>query len=285
MRLCWIRCGQIGLLLAIGWLLNSARAFGQEFHLWSPEDLFGRPRVPLRIQSFDDPGAISGSPSGAARLQMLGMPAGFIVNPIGITDDDDPPAVPGSDRIDTERDLYFSFGSYNPYLDLRRPGDPGGVGYTKIYSQLQLFDVGRSCMALGLQAYTPAGIEMGGVANGPSYVVPALAWFQDLGNGAGLQSYIGQNIHASPRFTDRMNTNFHYGVAFHCPVPGTESTNEQGLFFYLQALGRYRFEDSGSTNGRPNWEFVPGIQWRLNGNCWMSVGASRYNFLSCFWKF
>ena len=275
------------LLIAAAWLTMCGGAPGQEFHLWQPQDLFGSPRVPLRINPTDDSASPS-SPSSAARLQMLGMPSGFIVNPIGIMDDDDVPpgAILDTDRPNPERDLVqLNFGNYNPYLDLRRPGDPGGVGYYKIYSQMQLFDSGKSSVAMGLQAYTPAGVEMGGVANGPSYVVPALAWFQDLGNGAALQSYIGQNIHAIPRFTDRMNTNFHCGVALHCPVPGTDSTNEQGLFFFVQALGRYHFDDGSTPANRPMWEVVPGVQWRLNNNCWMSVGASRYNFLSCFWKF
>jgi hypothetical protein len=273
----------ITFLAAVLWQPALGRA--QEFHLWSPQDLFGGPRLPLRLHAADDPG-IAGSASGAARLQMLGMPAGFLVNPIGIMDDDDvPPGLVESSRADADKDILFTFGNYNPYLDLRRPGDPGGVGYYKIYSQMQLFDVGTSSVSFGLHAYTPAGLEMGGVANGPSHVVPALAWFQDLGNGAALQSYIGQNIQASSRFTDRMNTNFHYGIAFHCPVPGTDATNEQGVFLFVQALGRYRTYDNGSTDSRAMWEFVPGIQWRLNGNCWMSVGASRYNFLSAFWRF
>ena len=41
----------------------------------------------------------------------------------------------------------------------RRPGDPGGIGFYKWYSQLQVLDTGKSGVTLGFQAVMPAGLE------------------------------------------------------------------------------------------------------------------------------
>ena len=68
-------------------------------------------------------------------------------------------------------------------------------------------------------------------------------------------------------------------------MPGTGSTRDQGLFVYLEALGRYRVDATQPTGHTALWEFVPGVQMRMNSNCWMSLGASRYNFLSCSWEY
>src|SRR5437899_795788 len=77
---------RIGLSLAVVCFLIGGPVHAQEFHLWSPADLFGNSRSSVRIPTLDDRES-SGGPSSAARLQMLGMPAGFLVNPIGIMDD------------------------------------------------------------------------------------------------------------------------------------------------------------------------------------------------------
>src|SRR5260370_7861294 len=109
--------------------------------------------------------------------------------------------------------------------------------------------------------------------------------FEDLGNGAGLHTYVGQSIEAGSGWTDRINGNFQYGMAVHCPVPGTNSTSQQGLFLFLEALGRYRY-DTTQPGARPAlWEFVPAVQMRPTSNSWMNVAPSPPTLLTCSWNY
>src|SRR5262245_34166421 len=176
----------------------------------------------------------SAAQTGAApRLRLFGMPTGFLRDPLGLESDDTPPHDSNA-KTNSEEDfsgLLVSMGNYNPYFDLRRPDDPRGLGYYKLHSQMQILDLGRTNVSLTLQALTPAGLESGGLANGPTIVCPAFACFQDLGFGAALQGYIGQDILATPRWTDSLGTRVHYGLGVQCPVPGLCPQHEQGLFF------------------------------------------------------
>ena len=77
------------------------------------------------------------------------MPTGFLCDPLGIDPDNDPPAAdadataPVGGSLDSVNlPVQFGMGSDNPFFDFRRPGDPGGVGYYKVHTQLQLFDCG-----------------------------------------------------------------------------------------------------------------------------------------------
>ena len=106
----------------------------------APDDLTEQPRFTFKWYSFDGKDGITpAAVSRAARLQMTGMQAGFIANPLGLDPDDDLP--PGAVDLtgrpgDADNDLIqFNLGTYNPYLDLRLPGDPGAVGYYKVHSQ------------------------------------------------------------------------------------------------------------------------------------------------------
>lgn len=227
----------------------------------------------------------------APRAQRPGpacMPNGFLNATLGIMDDPDEPHDPaepnqGGNDFEALSILQVSFGSYNPYFELRRPGAPGGVGFFKLASQLPLLDRGPTSVSLGLNALTPAGVQYGGAVSGPTVVTPALAWAHDLGAGTAVQGYVGQNIQAGTRWTESLFTNLQCGMALQCPVPGTAPSGEQGVFFFLQALGNY---DNSRTDGRPAlWEVVPGVHYRWSSSCWMSLGVSRYNFLTASWQF
>jgi hypothetical protein len=274
------------LLLGAALLSDAGRVTAQSFAPFSPEALTERPRLDLRWYSFDGKDGVNPTTaSRAARLQMAGMQAGFITNPLSIDQDDDlPPGAADSFGGDPDADiLQFAVGTYNPFLDLRLPGDPGAIGYYKVHSQLQLIDGKATSVCLNLQAYTPAGQQVGGVANGPTYFIPAVAGFHDLGFGAALQAYFGQNIQANSRWTD-LTPNFLYGMALQYAIPGA-ATGQQGLFLFVEALGRYRIDPMQPGGHTALWEFIPGVQMRLNNNCWMSLGASRYNFLTASWRY
>ena len=147
-----------------------------------------------------------------------------------------------------------------------------------------MVDAGSTSFCLNVQAYTPAGQQAGGLASGPTYVIPSLACFQEIGYGAALHGYFGQNIQASSHLPD-LSPNFLYGMAIQYAIPGVKSSGEQGWFVYFEAIGRYRTDPTQVSGHTALWEFVPGVQVRLNSNCWMSLGASRYNFLSAAWKY
>jgi hypothetical protein len=272
----------IWLVLGAAMGYGASRAVAQD----TPAATDPQPRLMFKWYSFDGNDGITQSVAArSARLQMAGMQAGFITNGLGIDPDDDPSGTPPSVSTDSDRDvIQFNIGTYNPYFDLRLPGDPGTLGYYKLHSQLQLLDAGSTSFCLNLEAYTPAGQQVGGLANGPTYLIPTLACFQDLGFGAALQGFLGQNIQANSHWTD-LSPNLQYGLAIHCAVPGMTTTRDQGLYVYMEALGRYRTDPTQPTGHTAIWEFVPGVQMRVNNNCWMSLGASRYNFLSCSWKY
>jgi hypothetical protein len=269
------------------------RAGAQELAPPAIDRLLQEPSVPFKLDSVEFKDAVP--MPRTARLQILGMQAGFFINPLGLDLDDDlPPGAAGevaaarAGAADSDL-VQLNIGAYNPYLDMRHPGDPGAIGYYKVHSQLQLLDAGSTSLCLNVQGYTPAGIQAGGVANGPSYVIPAVAAFQELGFGTAVHGYFGQNIQTNSRWTDRLNGGYQYGMAVQCAVPGTAVGTDQGLFLFLEALGRYRYDmpqPAQSAASRPAlWEVVPGLQMRVNGDCWMNVAASRYNFLSCTWKY
>jgi hypothetical protein len=60
---------------------------------------------------------------------------------------------------------------------------------------------------------------------------------------------------------------------------------DQGLYVFLQALGRYQYEADARTGRAANWDLVPGVHFRLSDKCWMSLGASRNGLFTCSWRF
>jgi hypothetical protein len=240
------------------------------------------------FESLPPPPREQPTSGGTARLRLFGMPTGFLRDPIGVDSDDPVPLFDWTGaKTSTDDDsagLLVTMGTYNPFFDMLRPDDPRGLGYYKFHSQMQVLDVGRTSVSLTLQALTPAGVESGGLANGPTILTPAFAWFHDLGAGNALQGYVGQNIHANSQWTDNLGTRIHYGLGVQCPVPGFCPQPDQGLFFFIQAMGRYRCDNR--PDGRASvWEVIPGLHWRLNENCWFSVGASRLSLFTWAWQF
>ncbi len=229
-------------------------------------------------------------PERAARIRLFGMPTGFLSEPLGLDPGfDDPlpdPDHPTPPDDDPEgRRVQLTFGNDNPYFDLRRPGTPGGIGYYKLDSQYQLIDGDRMGLTVNLSAVTPAGLEANGVADGPTILTPSIAWFQDLGGGTALQGYVGKNIQANAQWVENWHASVHYGFAMQCPVPGFCPSNDRGVFFFVETLGRYRLTDSDLQSRRPHWEIIPGFHWRLSDALWFTVGPTRQGLLTCSWRF
>jgi hypothetical protein len=53
----------------------------------------------------------------------------------------------------------------------------------------------------------------------------------------------------------------------------------------MQALAQYNYEGYRPDGRATNWEFVPGVHYRFNNNCWMSLGASKHGLFTCSWQF
>ena len=233
-----------------------------------------------------------------SQVRLFHMTTGYLSGSVGFIDTDsqcepDLATLTPSDSDGPSR-ISVIAGNDNPYLDFRRPGDPGGVGYFRVNSQLQFLDNGRTGCTIGLLAATPAGLEFDGVQTGPTYVAPNFAWSYDLGDGAGLHGFVGKSVRAAGDWTDSLGRNVEYGLALHRPVPVPEGATNHNLFMFLEALGRVRPDNLGDSR-RNVLEVLPGLHYRLNENWWMSgglivpVGSTRSDLgtwqVTCSWQF
>ncbi len=284
---------KLGMVAWLGWFALAGAARAQT--PWHLDSTYQPPRVQIDTTQFSTRDVPILDPNPAprpAKVKLFGMPTGYLSNPLGLADDDVSPASSNSAIAPSGDDngfLQVNFGNHNPYFDLRRPGDPGGVGYYRLHSQLQLVDVGSTKVSLGVNAYTPAGYDSGGLLNGPSYVSPNVAWYHDLADGVALQGYVGQNISTQAGWENHLHAKLHGGMAIQCALPGTEPAAPQGCYLFVQALGRYRYDSGAAAPGAGSplmvWDFVPGVHFRWNHHCWMSLGVSRYQFLTCAWQY
>jgi hypothetical protein len=232
------------------------------------------------------------------RIRLPRMPVTTLGDPLGLIDDSDTqPSVTDGSMATTPPDpggpLQLSMGEDNPFLDFRRHGSPGGVGYFKLHSQLQLLDTGQTGLTVSCQAVRPAGAESNGVTDGASFVSPSVSVFHDLGDGMALHGFVCKDVRANSTWRDGLTDSFRYGVAYQQPIPGLTSDPSRGLFLFVEAQGFYSDRDQGTMH---SWEFVPGLHYRMSDDWWISggvlvpVGPTRYGstgnwHLSCSWHF
>jgi hypothetical protein len=228
----------------------------------------------LRWEGPADPAA-----ARVPRFALLRMPTEHLADPPGLDDDDPPPdplaAPPLVDDDPGENWLEVAMGNDNPYFDFRRRGTPGGVGFYRVHSQVQLFDTGTSGCSFNVQAVTPAGLESDGLRNGATALSPNLAWFQELNDRVALHCFVGKCLLASgTRCDSYVDRSLQYGVALQGPVPLFRPDETPRLQFFVEALGRYRHEDVGNGLGPSALELLPGMHLQLNDNWWISSGVS-----------
>jgi hypothetical protein len=161
------------------------------------------------------------------------------------------------------------FGSDNPFLDLRRPGDPGGPGYYKLYSQMALLDTQTSGLRLGLQAVTPAGLDADGVATGPTVISPSLAWSCDVADNMCLHAFVSKNLRANSRWAGSLGHPA-FGLALESSWPWGQDNSGRCPTLFVEALSR-PFAPAGQRSLR-YLDLLPGIHWRLSQNWWFSSG-------------
>jgi hypothetical protein len=225
------------------------------------------------------PAPNAGTASNAARFRLFRLQPGFLRDPIGLEQDDDPPpenpkAPPAAGDDPFENRLQVAVGNDNPFFDFRRRGDPGGVGFYKLNSQLQLLDTGKAGVSMNLQAWTPAGLECDGVANGPTTISPALGCFYALDDGTALHGFVGKHVRANGQWGDNLHRSIEYGLAVQRPLSATGGDPNQGVYFFVEALGRYRYDAEALQAAPVVWEVLPGLHWRLSDAMWLSGGVS-----------
>lgn len=207
------------------------------------------------------------------------MPSALPLDPVGLDSDTDTAPLDPNAPSPTDKDspgdgrLRVALGADNPFFDFRRPGDPGGVGFYRLHSQMLLFDNQKTGLSMGLRAVTPAGVEADGIADGPTVLSPNVAWFHELGKGTAIQGFVEKAVRANSRWSDSLERQINYGLAVHKPVLGGENTPGQSVHVFLEALGRYRIDSDTSQRAPLNWELLPGVHWRLSDSWWMSGGV------------
>jgi len=234
------------------------------------EEPAGDPILPPGLNLLG-PGAGTPSPSErAGRFRLFRMQPGFLRDPVGLDSDDASPEPAGSDSVDW---VSVAMGNDNPYFDFRKRGDPGGFGYMRVNSQVQLFDTSRTACSIALQAYTPAGLDFDGLPDrmGPTVVMPAFSLFHELEDGTAVHAYVGKNwMVQNPVRTTAISKDVQYGMALQRPLVKNQSDFLGDLYVSVGALGQYR-ADVPVRN--MEWDLLPGLHWKVADNWWVSGGV------------
>ena len=253
-------------------------------------------RDPVLPRSLNLDGPSSTDANRSHRIRLFRFQPGFLSDPVGLDQDDPlaaadgkaPSSDPGVDWINV------ALGNDNPFFDFRQRGDPGGVGFYRVNTQVQLFDTRTTAFSLGLQAYTPAGLEFDGLPDryGPTVVSPALSLFHALGDGTALQGFVGKHLPVSNSATAPLQRAVQYGMALQRPLGLTPDGPLNNLYFYVGALGQYQYrQERVVVSPSPVvWDVMPGLHWKVADNWWVTggvmlpVGPARTDTLSGRWQ-
>lgn len=203
------------------------------------------------------------------RIRLFRIQPGFTCEPLGLDPDDRTNGAddPGPDFLNV------SFGNDNPFRDFRRQGDPGGVGYSRLNTQVQLFESETTALALGFQAVAPAGAEFDGLPNqrGATVLTPALSFFHDLDGATALQAFVGKNLPVQNSAAQAVRREVQYGMAVHRPLSTRSDDPLSCVYLSLGALGQYGLD----SNSRPVMlEVLPGLHYKAGESWWISGGIS-----------
>lgn len=222
------------------------------------------------------------APPRPHRVRLLGITPGFLADPMGLDQEDFDPsnpgvpvAQPGVDEPDTSPDwLTIAIGNDNPFLEARTPGSPGGVGYYRIFTQLQVIDSTTTACSVGVQAFTPAGWQNAGLQNGPTTLCPNVGFFQLLGTGgAAIQGFVANRVGLDNRLDGQIRQHVQYAVALQQQLWTPRTDGAGTAYLYLEAQGRYRDPLPGVATPPALWQFLPGVSWRTSDNVWLTSGV------------
>ena len=202
------------------------------------------PIVPLRILALP---ALPTPTTPASRVRLFRIQPGFLSDLTWLDDDRTSGANKPLD-FDPEPEFFsLSYGNDNPLFDFRSKGDPGGVGYSRVNSQVQLFDTSKTAMSLGLQAVTPTGLASSGLADnrGTTVVTPGCSVFHELDEGLGLQAFVSKHMPLINSGVTSVRRDFRYGVAIHRSITNNPADPLSNLFLSVGALGQQRIDTDG----------------------------------------
>jgi hypothetical protein len=229
------------------------------------------------------------------RIRLFRIEPGFISDPLGVMDDDPTPTDPsGLSTKDADSDwINVTLGYDNPYFDFRQRGDPGGRGFYRVNTQVQLFDTSRTACSLGLQAYTPAGQQFNGLPDnqGSTVLSPALSLYHALDDDTAVQGYVGKNLLVQPGGAIPIEQKLRYGMAVQHSLSSVGPEPFRNVYLSVGALGQLRIDSSTSTGPPVAWEVLPGLHWKVADGCWLSgglmvpVGPNRAEFGNGNWQF
>jgi hypothetical protein len=218
-------------------------------------------------------GAAQGaSANRSPRVRLFRIAPAFQAEPLGLYEAEELPGVTPRSEVEQAPDegpdwLQIWMGSDNPYLDFRQPGDPGGLGFYRIYTQMQLFETASSGCALNMQAVTPAGIQYWGLPNGVTVFTPTLSFYHAVNPGMTLQGFVGKNLPVSdaglaPCLQRRVE----------CGVGVQQALNRDGLYLSLEGLAQTP-ADHRALEMPPALQVLPGMQWQVDEGWWLSSGV------------
>jgi hypothetical protein len=227
-------------------------------------------------------GSVPPALNQARRIRLFRIAPGFLSDPVGIQDDDSMASILGlppsnGSALPPQTDdgldwIQFGMGTDNPYFEMRRPGDPGGVGYYRMNTQVQLLDSRTTACTLGLQAVTPAGIQFAGVPDGPTVVSPAFSVFHAVNDRLAIQGFVAKNVAIRDADgTGLLQRNVQYGLAVQRPILANGPEGLRSLFLSVGALGQIRPEGD-SFRLMPSCDVLPGLYWHVNDSWWVSSG-------------
>ncbi len=264
----------LGLLTASSAGLGPASALAQ-FPLAGPDTGLNLPNgllvpelaKPALAETDSEPRAHAPKP------WLFQMPARSLFDRVWFSSEDDPPG--SSEDVDGDERFQMWVGWDNPFFDFRMTGDPGGVGYEKLYAQYLLTNYGAGSCLLNCQAVEPAGIQFGGMPEfgrnrSPTVVRPSFSWFHDLASGLSVQSFVGTSARANLASMENLDRNVQYGLALQSPLPvGVDSRQ---FFLFVEALGRTRPESLTGQTPPGGWQLLPGLCWQSGQRCWITGG-------------
>jgi hypothetical protein len=166
-------------------------------------------------------------------------------------------------------------GTDNPYFDFRRRGDPGGLGFYRVNTQVQVLDTSTTACSVCLHAVAPAGTQYGGVQDGPTVFSPQLGLFHALDDETALQCFVGKHLlvnNSGSPSSGTIQRDLQYGVALQRSLAALGAEAFRNVYFYMGALGQYRADRGDLAGSAVLWEVLPGMHWKLADNWWLSGG-------------
>jgi hypothetical protein len=221
-------------------------------------------QLPSSGMSQADPG------SRSPRVRLFRIAPAFTAEPLGLYEPEDILGKTSKTEPAATDDgpdwLQVWMGADNPFLDFRQPGDPGGLGFYRITTQVQLFESARSGCALTLQTVTPSGIQYWGLPEGTTVCSPSLSVFHAVDRGLSLQGFVSKNVVVCDAAVNHgLQRRVQCGLGLQQLLAG------DCLYCSLEGLAQTP-ADHRALEMPPSLQLLPGMQWQLDEAWWLSSG-------------